>query len=109
MDKYHEFIRVNDLNEKLYILAIYSQILLTSSLTIEEKTTNFNYGFSLFRKCLHIPYLFVNTVMSFFQFSCKDSNYFPNLQEFSVFLFTLFTRRNVKLEKFLGYTVAPLL
>ena len=42
-------------------------------------------------------------------FSCKDSNYFPNLQEFSVFLFTLFTRRNVKLEKFLGYTVAPLL
>jgi hypothetical protein len=50
VDKYHEFIRVNDLNEKLYILAIYSQILLTSSLTIEEKTTNFNYGFSFVRE-----------------------------------------------------------
>ena len=40
-DKYHELIRVNGLNEEPYIPAIYSQTLLTSSLTIEDKTINF--------------------------------------------------------------------
>ena len=49
-DKYHEFIRVNGLNEEPYIPAIYSQTLLTSSLTIEDKTINFNYGFSFVRE-----------------------------------------------------------
>ena len=37
VDKYHEFIRVNDLNEKPYIHDIYSHTLLISTLTIEDK------------------------------------------------------------------------
>ena len=49
-DKYHEVIRVNALPNEAYTPVTYSQKILTSSLTIEDKTENFNYGFSFVRE-----------------------------------------------------------
>ena len=49
-DKYHEVIRINNLPEEAYTAVTYSQKILTTSLTIEDKTKNFNYGFSFVRE-----------------------------------------------------------
>ena len=44
------FIIINGLPEEAYTAITYSQKLLTTSLTIEDKTRNFNYGFSFVRE-----------------------------------------------------------
>ena len=51
-DKFHKLIKVNDLAEsEEYTPVTYTQkSVLTSSLSIEDKTTNFNYGFSFVRE-----------------------------------------------------------
>ena len=51
-DKFHKLIKVNDLAEsEEYTPVTYTQkSVLTSSLIIEDKTTNFNYGFSFVRE-----------------------------------------------------------
>ena len=49
-DKYHEVIRVNAQLNETYTPVTYSERLLTTSLTIEDKTVNFNYGFSFVRE-----------------------------------------------------------
>ena len=49
-DKYRNLIRVNGLRIEEYIPVIYTKKLLTSSLSIEDKTKNFNYGFSFVRE-----------------------------------------------------------
>ena len=49
-DKFHEVIRVNALKNETYFPVTYSQKLLTTSLTIHDKTENFNYGFSFVRE-----------------------------------------------------------
>ena len=48
-DKFHEEMRVNKIPGP-YTAVTYSENLLTTSLTIEDKTTNFNYGFSFVRE-----------------------------------------------------------
>ena len=49
-DKYRNLIRVNGLQSEEYIPVTYTKKLLTSSLSIEDKTKNFNYGFSFVRE-----------------------------------------------------------
>ena len=48
--KFHKVIRVNALPNDTYDDVTYPEKLLTTSLTIEDKTKNFNYGFSFVRE-----------------------------------------------------------
>ena len=50
VDKFHNVTRLNGLAEEEYQRVKYNQKLLTSTLTIVDKTTNFNYGFSFIRE-----------------------------------------------------------
>ena len=51
VDKFHKVIRVNGKDEEIYNNVTYSQkSSRSSSLTISDKTTNFNYGFSFVRE-----------------------------------------------------------
>ena len=49
-DKFHKFIRINAQQNITYTPVSYGTKLLTTSLTIEDKTTEFNYGFSFVRE-----------------------------------------------------------
>ena len=49
-DKFHEVLRVNALPNGTYTGVTYSEKLLTTSLTIHDKTVDFNYGFSFVRE-----------------------------------------------------------
>ena len=49
-DKFHKFIRLNAQQNVTYTPVSYGNKILTTSLTIEDKTSNFNYGFSFVRE-----------------------------------------------------------
>ena len=50
IDKFHKVMKINNLNEEIYTPVEYTNKLRTTSLIINDKTVDFNYGFSFIRE-----------------------------------------------------------